>query len=186
MTKFSVKNIIIYWLKMWPITLVLLVLGAGVGVMAATEMQQSYKTAASVLVVNEDANTVSSDYVGVLNSQMLLGRVGERLDGAGGCTLLSSGVGNVLTISTSCTSNEEDSVRFTEMAIEVFTEMIKELYGYGDIKITKLSGELVATESVSRGDYIAQIAMPIGAALVLSAVAAFVRFDYVNGKQRKK
>lgn len=171
---------------MWPVTLVLLALGVFGGVFAATSMRQSYVSTVKILVVNSDTGVISTDYVGLLNSPVVISAARDNVGADEECTLQSTGSGNVLTIVASCFSSEEDSEKFAAETIAVFTQKIENLYGSDSVAVDNLFDEIKAVKALSEQDFAARIIMMIAAGLLLSGVIAFVRFDYTNSKQRKK
>lgn len=136
--------------------------------------------------MNSDTGVIATDYVGLLNSPLIINTARENVGADEECTLQSTGSGNVLTIATSCFSNEEDSEKLAAETIAVFTEKIEDLYGSDSVRVDNLFDEITATRALSEQDYAVRIIMMVVAGLLLSGVIAFVRFDYTNSKQRKK
>ena len=186
MTKFSIKNIFVYWLKMWPITVIFIILGAVFGVLAAIDMEQSYVSTASVLVRNQDPTAVPGDYLGIMNSRVMLDDAISSSGTNSDCSLLTVGSGNVLTITATCLSSKEDSKALEESAIKIFEKKVGDLYGEENVEVVNLSGEVETAKAVSEQDYVARIVAAVLAGFLISGVIAFVRFDYNNTKKLRK
>ncbi|MDR3297894.1 MAG: hypothetical protein LBT19_00735 [Candidatus Nomurabacteria bacterium] len=188
MTKFTIKNYLICWLRIWPITLVFVLAGLGFGVWASSSLVQSYRSGATILIVNPAENVVSTDYTTIMNSRMVSEEARKGLDDDDDdiCTLLGTGVGNVLNVSADCTSSVEESERLLAGGVGAFESAVRSIYEDDTIRVTKVSGDMKAVETVTGQDYAFKIVVPVFAAMALSAIVAFIWLDYKSSESRKK
>lgn len=185
--KFTLRNLFTYWIKMWPVTLVLVILGGILGLVAASQLVQTYKSSANILVVNKSDNVMATDYAGVINSNLVMSKALENAGiGEGACVMSAANLGNVVTIIAECTGAEEQSKALVEGVISVFENEAKDIYGEDAISVVTLSGEINTIALLSRWDYVVNVAVATGAGLVASMVIGFIRFDYATSKHKKK
>lgn len=185
--KFTIKNLCKCWLKMWPMTLILIAVGVGVGIFAAQRLTQSYTSTMSVLVINSSESALPTDYSGIVNSDLIASRAFERSGVASGkCTLTAVSSGNILNITTDCPEGGNESKDLVESAVSVFSDVVSELYGEENISVATLSGSTGVAPVQTDGDYVLRTVAPIVAGLLLSGVIAFVRLDYAVSKRKKK
>jgi hypothetical protein len=185
--KFTIKNLFIYWVKMWPVAVVLVLIGGVVGLLVIANQKQIYMSSASILVVNSVEGVTPTDYAGIINSNFVLtdALVKSGIED-GDCTLSAANTGNIVKIVAECLSGEEASASLVKSTVSVFSDAAHEIYGNDAVSIVVLSGEIKAAPTVTGGAYASKAVVPVVAGLVISAVVAFVRFDYATSKSKKK
>ena len=186
--KFTIKDLLNCWLKLWPVVLALTLLGLGLGVIMASGEDQSYKSRVSILVVNSVESFLPTDYVGIINSPLVIdpakvrAGIGEDAD----CNILAAGIGNVLGVTAECFSEAEDSEALAISAVPVIADVLNDIYGDQAPSVVVLSEPNAALATSSSGDYAMKVVVPAFVGLALSVAIAFVKIDYTTSKQKKK
>lgn len=184
MKDFTLKNIFKYWIKLWPVTVVLFVIGAIIGVCNMRSLQQIYQSESSILVRNSSSEALAADYVAIANSELLSGKIAVENNKYSDCNALASNVGNVVKITLECTDlGLVDD--FTSVVVSEFNNVLESVYGNDNIKTTILSSNQEAQPTISQKDKLVKLAIPIIAALACSFIVALIGFDIKNSKHGK-
>ncbi|MFV0484952.1 MAG: hypothetical protein ACK5MU_01840 [Candidatus Saccharimonadales bacterium] len=186
--KFTIKNLFIYWIKTWPVIVILMVVGAGIGAVSASNLKQSYKSSTSILVAGTNESVMATDYAGIANSNLVVSQALEETGiPSGVCTSVAVNTGNILGITVECSASGDDSKALVLGVVDVFSREVADIYGLDEeASVVQLSGDVTAVAQLTQKDRITNIAVPVIAGFVISAVVAFVRFDYKTSKRSKK
>lgn len=179
MKDFTLKNIFKYWIKLWPVTVALFVLGCAAGLYLVKSVTNGYQSAAQLLVRNSDSNAQSTDYVALVQSELVL--KDAAIDG---CEAIASGAGNVVEITTTCEDSPETAKNFTNTVAQRFSEKAKEIYGADDFELVRLGETSEATPMVTTKNKIMKFMVPVVAALAGSLAVAFIGLDIKVSKKK--
>ena len=185
MKEFTIKNLVKYWCKIWPLTLILIVAGVGAGFMLVKTTKQSYEANIDVLVINSDRNAVANDYASLFTSDLVEGVVTENSDYAD-CSTDTKTTGNVVNITTSCGGSGSQALKFNELLVEQFSAVASQLYEDNLDEVTILSSDKEAKPTVTTSTKLMKIAVPVIAAIATSMVVAFIGLDIKVSKAEKK
>lgn len=183
MIRLTFKNYFCRWVRIWPVTIILVIAGLGAGILLANRLTQSYKGSMSILVVNDTIGTTFTDYTSIMNSVIVKDEVKRRVN-IDSCSPAATNLGNVVTVSADCVS-VDDSQKVLSSALEVFDETMEEIYGSGAVSVTVLS-EVAAEKTVSNQDGVVRVGGGVLAGFAVSLIVAFVLFDLEASRTKKK
>ena len=183
-TQFTIPNLFKFWLKMWPLTLILTVFGFIAGVYLASQAQQSYSGTISILVTNMPDNVVASDYSGIINSKVFVARILEDTNLAeSSCVIAATNTGNILNVSTQCPKSEDVETVQAALA-DTFVTLTNEIYATQDpLTVTTLTSEF-ALPLISASQQAFKVFALTVAGFLFSAVITFIVFDYKTSKDK--
>ena len=171
---------------MWPLTLILTVLGLLGGAFLASNTPQSYSGSLSILVSNAPEFVEVTDYSGIVNSQLFAEKLSESTDIEKGlCTISSVNTGNIFEISVQCPDSAATDTILDNID-SVFVSAVRDIYeGEEEIDTTVLSSEATAP-LLTQEQYLFKIFAAGIAGFAIAAVVIFVLFDYRCTKNKRK
>ena len=187
MKEFTITNIFKCWLKMWPMTVILVALGLGVGWLSASKVKPEYSAEMDLLIINERDGSSAAEYAGLANSELVSNPALEKAAVDDGCTLSASGTGDIIAFVATCQTNEDEVKHLAKVAADNFTGWAKDIYGEDTFKTIQLSEDatMVKVPSTGRSKLI-KMAVPAVAMLAASLVIAFIYLDYKVSKGHGK
>lgn len=187
MKEFTITNIFKCWLKMWPITIILVLLGAVGGWVSVKNTPTVYSMRQSLLIMDERDGSSAAEYAGLANSDLVSNPAFRDAAVNAGCKLVAGGANHIVSFTASCPSNEEESKKLVSSAMTNFIEWAQDIYGKDNFKVVKLSNEPKVVEPATPpANKTIKIATPAVVMLAVSAVIAFVRLDYKVSKGNGK
>ncbi|MBQ3310081.1 hypothetical protein IJG73_01410 [Candidatus Saccharibacteria bacterium] len=187
MKEFTITNVLRCWLKMWPMTVILIILGLVAGFLAANKVRPEYSAEMDLLIIDERDGSSAVEYAGLANSELVSNPAFEKAAVDDDCGLVASGTGNIIAFVANCPTNEDEVKHLASVAAENFTGWAQDIYGAENFKTVALSKEptLVVAKSATRSKII-KLLVPGVAMLVLSVVIAFIYLDYKVSKGHGK
>lgn len=173
MKDFTIKNILKHWLKIWPITLILLIIGCGIGVYSICSTEISYKTSSKVLFKNSALSYSSTEYSGILNSSIVKKQRDDN------CSLSSSQSGSILSYDIKCLTDNSNAV--SENVLNILVTEVKKIYGEKNVEAIVLQSSNSSTKNDTSSN-IKKFLIPFIAMFVLSFVVSFIKYDCENAK----
>ena len=184
MKDFTIHNFFKCWANLLPWTIILAVIGLACGLYYNSTIKQSYTAETDVLITGAPMSVKTSDYEAILNSGELI--VPAALDSThlkdAGCNISGEASGNVLTISATCPKAEDASTLSVEAA-DVFSGTIAGIMHDEDVFAQTISSR-GASADVSTLSRVIKTAVPVVAALLLTAFVAFVKLDYATSTKK--
>ena len=187
MKEFTITNIFRCWLKMWPITVVLVILGLGAGWFSTRGVVPEYTVEVDLLIVDERDGSNAVEYAGLANSDLVSNPTFNTAAVNDKCTMVASGKGDIISFVATCPTNQEEAERLANAAAENFTAWAQDIYGEDNFKTVSLADKSKDTHvAVNYPNKLAKILVPGLAMLVVSLVIAFVYLDYKVSKGHGK
>lgn len=187
MKEFTITNVFRCWLKMWPMTVILVILGLGAGWLSAKNVMPEYSAEVDLLIIDERDGSNAVEYAGLANSDLVSNPAFKKAAVDDGCTLSATGKGDIIAFVSNCPTNEDEARHLANTAAENFTGWAQDIYGAENFKTIELSEEptSVSAKPATRSK-IVKLLVPGVAMLVLSAVIAFIYLDYKVSKGHGK
>lgn len=175
-TTFTIANLTKFWLKMWPLTVVLTALGFFVGLCMASSVHQSYSGNLSLLIINPPETAAAEDFRGIVNSQLFSNQIIANNSGINdSCSVSGAGTGNIVNISIECTDTESVNLAINNLP-STLRGTLADIYPESDIDLVELSSS-EASSLVSNNRYFSKILILTLSGFILSIIIACVAFD---------
>lgn len=185
-------QLIRYYARKWPVMIVAILVGVGLGAAYALSIQQpQYKSSATLLLtgVEQGQNTITlTNYTTLFTSRRVLDPVIDRAQYKGSYeTLLANTtakhVKNTDIITVSMNAGEPKmSETLLKQAITEFEKQTKALYGKTKISIKTVDAVNTPSAPASMGLWQA-MALGGGGALLLAIVGLFFAYDYAQSQR---
>ena len=185
MKEFTITNVFKCWLKLWPVTIILLILGFGAGIFAIKQTEPSYTAELDVLILDNKDGSSAVEYAGLVDSDLVSEPVFKEAAVDDNCKIAGSGKGDVLAFNATCPTSEE-ALHLVTIAAKNFDAWAKDIYGAENFRTVQLSKEAFIAKSFGSGKKINTLAVPMAVMLILSFVIAFVQLDYKVSKNNDK
>lgn len=175
-TTFTIANLTKFWLKMWPLTVVLTALGFFVGLCMASSVHQSYSGNLSLLIINPPETAAAEDFRGIVNSQLFSNQIIAKNSGINdSCSVSGAGTGNIVNISIECTDTESVNLAINNLP-STLRDTLTDIYPESDIDLVELSSS-EASSLVSNNRYFSKILILTLSGFILSIIIACIAFD---------
>lgn len=172
MKEFTIKNICKLWLKMWPLTIILVLMGGVLGVLLSNKLAPTYETEMVLLVKNDELKNSTSEYAAIMNGLSKESR---------SCKITNSQAGNIISSAMICLE-ESDAYEISNKVKKEFDKTVRDVYGES-IKITTIVNAGVEKKEVAAYRRIQKILIPVIFVFALSWVIALVRLDFQTSKR---
>ena len=177
--EFTLKNILKQWIKLWPVVVLCTVCGIAGSFVYAKNIEAKYVASINVLIRNNDKSASSGDYLFLLSSDSVTHTLSNN-----SCEYDAKVDGNVLILSTSCTSSPEDARIFLENIFDQFKQIVGDIYGDDAVEIIPLNNIKNGQEEYSNKPSRAIVIFI--ASIFVSIIIAFISLDYKITKNEKK
>ena len=198
MQEINLYHLLKYYAKNWLILLSAVFAGAIIGLVYTSYIQNpSYRSNATLFVVNNDQTAISKDstlinnYMELIKSRRVLEPVigelnlGKDFDQIVGAVSVSNQKDTAIIKLSVVADNPETGRNIANSAIESFKEQIKDLYGKENIQVVDSASLATSPYNVRKT---LQVAVASIATLLFSVIIIFFIFDYKlsNGTLNKK
>lgn len=181
---FSLKTVILFWLKHWPITIILVALGGLVGFMTTRSTGPSFTSEATFLVVNQTKSPNPIDYSRIAGSAVVLDRAYKAANiSKDSCTTENSPAGDIVVVKAICSTNADDSKKMTSSIETEFSNALSEYYEDGAPKVFDISGESNVIADDGSSSRLLKTLLFSFTGLALSAVISFIWVDFKSSKK---
>lgn len=198
MQEINLYDLLKYYAKNWLVLLSAIFAGAIIGLVYTNFIQTpSYKSTATLFVVNSDNTAVSKDstlinnYMELIKSRRVLEPVINNLklnkdyDQIVGALTVSNQKDTAIIKMAVVSDNPDTSKNIANLTIESFKKQIKDLYGNEDIQVVDGASLASSPYNVRKN---LQLAIATTAGLLFSIIVIFFMYDYrlSNGTLDKK
>lgn len=169
---FTIKNVFRHWLQAWPVTIIILLIGAVVGVAQALTLDNGVKIEEKILIQNKSSfNASADDYLAIINNYIMP----EGPENNANCESTFKATGNVLTLTTICPKTNDETITQSELLRTFVINGLNEIYD-GAINGVVLSSS-APQDVVSSTDYLKKFLVPFIAAVATSVLIAVFKLD---------
>ena len=187
MKEFTIINIFKCWLKIWPITVILVILGLVAGWLSVKNIVPEYSAEVDLLIIDERDGSSAAEYAGLANSDLVSNPAFDKAAVNDGCTLSATGKGDIISFVAICPTTQEEAGHLADTAAENFSGWAQDIYGEESFKTIRLVDEAKAVRvGVGKRNKLVKILVPGAAMLAVSLVIAFVHLDYKVSKGNGK
>lgn len=175
MKKHKKNSVFKSWLKIWPLTILLVLLGLTIGEYLNYTFNVKYSVRQDLAIVDETDGSSASEYIGLVDSDLTSNQIFKAAIRNDRCTMSGSGEGNVITFVATCPQDKAEATRLSEAAATNFTEWAQDIYGEENFKVDLRSNTPEVIVSLDRVEITVLILLiSTVLAILISIAIAFV------------